>query len=84
MTMTAVVHPVRFTAPVPAFLDDLRVAFYTFRQRRAERAALARAARLGPRLLEDMGIATAVPRPLVGAWDELPSNGFLVRRRRGA
>jgi len=82
MTMTAIAPSVRAAAPVPAFLDDLRAAVRTFRARRADRAALARAARLGPRLLADMGIAEAVPRPAVGGWDDLRPNGLLVAGRR--
>jgi hypothetical protein len=82
MTMTAIAHHVRFAAPLPAFLDDLQVAVATFRQRRADRAALVHAARLGPRLLADMGIEATVPRPAIGGWDHLQANGFLVQRRR--
>jgi hypothetical protein len=81
MTATALFNPVRPAAPLPGLLDDLRAAWHTFRRRRADRAALASAHRLGPRLLADMGIAAIVPRPAVGGWDELRPNGFLVRSR---
>ena len=79
MTTTALFNPVRPAAPLPGFVDDLRVALRTFRQRRADRAALAGARWLGPRLLADMGIEALVPRPAVGGWDALRPNGFLVR-----
>ena len=81
MTATALFDSVRPAAPLPGFLDDLRVALQTFRRRRADRAALARARSLGPRLLADMGIAAIVPRPAIGGWDGLRPNGFLVRPR---
>jgi hypothetical protein len=81
MTMAAVVHPVRFAAPLPAFFEDLLVAFRTFRQRRTDRAALARAARLGPRMLADMGLEGLVPRPVVGGWDDLRLNRPLLPLR---
>lgn len=79
MSVAALPLPVRAAGPVPAFLDDIWAAALVFRRRRSDRAALAHAARLGPRLLADMGIAEAVPRPVVGGWNNLRPNSFLVR-----
>jgi uncharacterized protein YjiS (DUF1127 family) len=54
-------------------------AWLAWRQRKTDANALARAGRLGPRLLEDMGIEDATARALVGDWDQLRPNGWLVR-----
>ena len=81
MAMTALAYPLRPAAPLPGFFADLRAASALFLRRRADRAALARARHVDPRLLEDMGIAAEVPRPVVGGWDDLRPNGMLLGRR---
>ena len=55
MVMTILNEQSRPAARPTDRLDALRAAWHDFRQRRADRRALARAGRLGPRLLADMG-----------------------------
>jgi hypothetical protein len=76
MTMTIPAGYVRHE-PGPGVLDRLRSAWEGYRDRRALREGLRRAGRLGPRLMADMGVDTAVAR----GWDDLRPNGFLVRSR---
>jgi uncharacterized protein YjiS (DUF1127 family) len=71
-----------FAAPRPNPVEAIRGRWRDWQRRRAERFALARAGRLGPRLLADMGLAVEADRPVVGGWDDLPFNGCLVARRR--
>lgn len=59
----------------------LRAAWLAHRRRRADRLALVRA-RLDSRLLDDMGIAPDEAKALVGDWEHLSPNGFLIRPRR--
>lgn len=69
-----------WTGIAPA-LEPILAAWRAWRQRSADARALARAGRLGPRLLADMGIEDATARALVGDWNDLRPNGWLVRRR---
>jgi uncharacterized protein YjiS (DUF1127 family) len=71
-----------FAAHRPSPLDALRQRWQHWRRQRADRAALVRAGSLGSRLLADMGLEEEAVRPVVGGWDALRPNGFLVRRRR--
>lgn len=69
-----VLHP---RNPLPQLLG----AWRAWRRHRAERIGIARAGRLGPRLLEDMGLTPEQVRAAQGGWDVLSPNGFLVHRR---
>ncbi len=70
------------SVPVHARFDGLRAFWLAFHERRATRAALRRAGRLGPRLLADMGIDAETVRAISDDWDGLPVNGLLVHGRR--
>ncbi|HVL22081.1 MAG TPA: hypothetical protein VM422_14060 [Amaricoccus sp.] len=59
-------------------LHALRGTWQARRQAAADRRALARARHLGPRLLADMGLEPE-GHPLVGDWEALLPNGYLVR-----
>ena len=59
-------------------LQSFRAAWQAHRRAAADRRALARAGRLGPRLLADMGRVTEA-RSRVGDWETLLPNGYLVR-----
>lgn len=63
-------------------LESLLAAWHEHQRRAAARRDLAHASRLGPRLLADMGLAPADASPLVGDWDTLLPNGYLVKRIR--
>ena len=63
MVMTIPAGELR-SAHRPALLDALRAAWHAYLERRAQRLALRRAGRLGPRLLADMGIDPATVRAL--------------------
>lgn len=58
---------------------QLLAAWRAHRRIAADRAALARAGRLGPRLMADMGLDADTTRALVGDWDQLRPNGWLVK-----
>ncbi len=70
------------SAPRPAVIDAIRAAWQVLHERRLQRLALRRAARLGPRLLADMGIDPATVRAVSDGWDQLLPNGYLVQPRR--
>lgn len=67
--------------PLHAFRDAFRAAWEGHRRLRAERIAAASLARLGPRLLADMGIDPESVGAARENWDDLRPNGYLVRRR---
>ncbi len=77
-TLTDTLYPV---GSVREALDRLRAGWRAFLQRRADHAALARAANLGPRLRADMGLGDNAAS-LIQGWDGLATNGYLVRPRR--
>jgi hypothetical protein len=76
--VTAVLTPRFRESSRPAALQALQAVWQQHRRDRAERRALERAGRLGPRLLADMGFDPELVRH--DGWDELRPNGFLVRR----
>ena len=63
--------------PLPALFASWRA----WRRHRAGLVGIARAGRLGPRLLADMGLTPDQIRLAQGGWDALRPNGFLVHRR---
>lgn len=72
------------TGRTRGLLPSLRpfwTAWLAWRRRAADARALAAAGRLGPRLLADMGIETETARTVVGDWDDLRPNRWLVRPR---
>ena len=71
-----------FAAPRPNLVEAIRGRWRDWRRHRADRVALARAGRLGPRLLADMGLAVEADRPVLGGWDDLRFNVNLVAWRR--
>lgn len=81
--MTTAILPVRTWGAhvsLPTLLP-FRAALGAWRQRASNVRALARAGRLGPRLLADMGIEEGTARAVVGDWDDLRPNLLLVRPR---
>ncbi len=81
MVMTIPAGELR-SSPRHAPLDGLRAAWNAYLARRADRAALRRAAHLGPRLLADMGIDPAMARSVSDGWSELMLNGLLLQPPR--
>jgi hypothetical protein len=81
--MVTMVHTDDFRSQShPNLLLALRAAWQGYRQRRADRRALALAGLRDARLLADMGLdPDAVRAATSGAWDDLSPNGFLVHRR---
>jgi hypothetical protein len=79
--MTILTLPYALPKPTAETLRHrLRRAWSDIAARRAERRALVRIARLGPRLMADIGVDPELTA--VDAWDALLPNGHLVRRRR--
>ena len=82
MVMTILNEQSRPAARPTDRLDALRAAWLDVRRRHAERRALARVGRLGPRLLADMGFPPEdTTATFAGRWDDLRPNGLLVHRR---
>lgn len=79
MTMTIPAGDLR-TAHRPALLDAIRTAWAAHRERRSQRLALRHVGRLGPRLMDDMGIDPAIIRAAADPWDHLRLNGLLMQR----
>jgi hypothetical protein len=63
-------------APLAGPLDAVRAAWSKLREQRAERRAAAQVARLGPRLVADIGLDPEVVRP--DGWDSVRPNPLLV------
>ena len=82
MVMADLTDELRGAAPEWATLRTLHRAWQAWRRRRADRIGLAKAGRLGPRLLEDMGLMPEQIHAAQGGWERLHANGLLVLRRR--
>lgn len=78
MTTAILTHDLRGESRLTGYLGTLWTSWQAWRRQQAANRALARAGRLGPRLLADMGLETAETRALVGDWDTLMPNGYLV------
>jgi hypothetical protein len=77
MVMTIPAGELR-SAPRAGLFDGLRAASHAYLERRANLAALRNAGRLGPRLLEDMGIDPETARAVSDGWDGVRLNGLLL------
>lgn len=82
MTATVLHTPPAVQLRLASVFHVMRAVWAEHQRRAAVRRDLARAGRLGPRLLADMGIAPDAGSALVGDWDSLQPNGYLVRRSR--
>lgn len=65
----------------PAMLDALHAAWAKYRQRRVDLAAFRRVGRLGPRLMDDIGLDQELIDAAADPWDHLSLTGFPTRRR---
>lgn len=81
MSTATLTHSVPLKSRLAPALERLLVGWHAHMRRIEDRRALEHARRLGPRLRADMGIETEA-RSLVGGWDDLRPNGWLVSRRR--
>ena len=81
--MVTLVHTDDLRAePRPNVFAALGLAWQGYRQRRADRRALALAGLRGPRLVADMGLDPEAVQAAIGAdWGALRPNGILVRHR---
>jgi uncharacterized protein YjiS (DUF1127 family) len=78
-TATDFAEDFRATPRLDARPHALMAAWQAFRRAREERRALAQIARLGPRLIRDIGLDPEQVRGQVGGWDDLRPTGLLFQ-----
>jgi uncharacterized protein YjiS (DUF1127 family) len=77
MTTTAFTEGFNAAPRVDVRLHGLIAAWQAFRRAREQRRALATIARLGPHLIQDIGLDPETVRAQVGVWEDLRPTGLL-------